>query len=139
MLEVNDQIVIPDAEFHFTFARSGGPGGQNVNKVNSKAMLQWDVLRSPSIPDDIRQRFLAAYPRRLTKDGSVMIGSQRYRDQARNITDCLNRLRDLILSVVEAPMQRKATRPSRGAKQRRLTEKKARSERKQGRRPPSVD
>ena len=139
MLYVKDQISIPDTEFAFTFARSGGPGGQNVNKVNSKAMMQWDVTRSPSIPDDIRERFITAYSRRLTKDGAVMVASQRYRDQGRNVADCLSKLRELILSVSEAPHQRKATKPSRGAKQRRLSEKKATSERKQSRRRPSIN
>ena len=139
MLYITDRISIPDTEFTFTFARSGGPGGQNVNKVNSKAMMQWDVLRSPSIPDGIRQRFLKAYSRRMTKEGAVMIASQRYRDQGRNVADCLSKLRELILAVHDAPQQRKPTQPSRGAKQRRLTDKKQASERKQNRRRPGMN
>lgn len=138
MLFVNDAISIPDAEFNFTFARSGGPGGQNVNKVNSKAMLQWNVSRSGALPEEIRLRFLTAWSKRMTKEGCVMVSSQRYRDQGKNVADCLSRLREMILEVSVAPTARKASKPSRGAKQRRLSEKKVVSERKQGRRRPSA-
>ena len=139
MLYVNETISIPDTEFSFSFARSSGPGGQNVNKVNSKATMQWDASRSVQLPEAVRERFLAAYARRLTKEGILVISSQRYRDQGRNVADCLSKLRDLILSVAIAPTQRRATKPTRGAKQRRLSEKKANSERKQGRRRPSIN
>ncbi|MEZ6042857.1 MAG: alternative ribosome rescue aminoacyl-tRNA hydrolase ArfB [Planctomycetaceae bacterium] len=139
MLYVNETISIPDTEFSFSFARSSGPGGQNVNKVNSKAIMQWDASRSVQLPEAVRERFLAAYARRLTKEGILVISSQRYRDQGRNVADCLSKLRDLILSVAIAPTQRRATKPTRGAKQRRLSEKKANSERKQGRRRPSIN
>ena len=139
MLYVNETISIPDTEFSFSFARSSGPGGQNVNKVNSKAIMQWDASRSVQLPEAVRERFLAAYARRLTKEGILVISSQRYRDQGRNVADCLSKLRDLILSVAIAPTQRRATKPTRGAKQRRLSEKKANSERKQARRRPSIN
>ena len=86
MLRVNDRISIPFTEFDFTFARSGGPGGQNVNKVNSKVTLRWDVEKSPTLPPDVLARFRAKYPRRMTKDGELVMHSQRYRDQGRNVT-----------------------------------------------------
>ena len=136
MLEVNQRIQIPDSEFSFAFSRSGGPGGQNVNKVCSKAQLTWDVTRSPSIPDDVRERFLIRYRRRMSKEGMLLITSQRYRDQARNIQDCLNKLAELLLSVSLAPTKRKATAPSKGARQRRLKEKHVQSDKKQARRRP---
>lgn len=139
MLEVNHRIQIPDAEFSFAFSRSGGPGGQNVNKVCSKAQLTWDATNSPSIPEDIRERFLLLYRRRITKDGALLITSQRYRDQGRNIQDCLNKLSELLLSVAVAPTKRKATGPSRGAKQRRLQDKHQRSDKKQSRRRPGLN
>ena len=138
MLEVNSQIQIPDSEFTFSFSRSGGPGGQNVNKVCSKAQMSWDITNSPSIPEDVRERFLLRYPRRITKDGMLMMTSQRYRDQGRNTQDCLNKLAELLLNVAVAPTKRKPTGPSRGAKQRRLQDKHVRSDRKQGRRRPSL-
>ncbi len=138
MLEVNSSIQIPDAEFTFAFSRSGGPGGQNVNKVCSKALLTWDVTQSPSIPNDVRDRFLVRYSRRITKEGLLLITSQRYRDQGRNTQDCLNKLTELLLSVAVAPTKRKPTTPSRGAKQRRLQDKHVRSDKKQSRRRPGL-
>ena len=136
MLEVNSRIQIPDSEFTFAFSRSGGPGGQNVNKVCSKALMTWDATRSPSIPQDVRQRFLLRYRRRITKEGLLQITSQRYRDQGRNTQDCLNKLAELLLSVAVAPTKRKPTAPSRGAKQRRLQDKHVQSDKKQSRRRP---
>ena len=138
MLEVNSRIQIPDSEFTFAFSRSGGPGGQNVNKVCSKALMTWDVTQSPSIPQDVRERFLLLYRRRITKEGLLLITSQRYRDQGRNSQDCLNKLAELLLSVAVAPTKRKPTAPSRGAKQRRLQDKHVRSDRKQSRRRPNL-
>ena len=138
MLEVDGRIQIPDSEFTFAFSRSGGPGGQNVNKVCSKALLTWDATRSPSIPQDVRERFLMRYPRRMNKDGMLLITSQRYRDQSRNTQDCLNKLVELLLSVAVAPTKRRATGPSRGAKQRRLNDKHVRSDKKQSRRRPNL-
>ena len=137
MLEVNERIQIPDSEFTFAFSRSGGPGGQNVNKVCSKALLTWDATWSPSIPQDVRERFLLRYRRRITKEGLLQITSQRYRDQGRNTQDCLNKLAELLRSVAVAPTKRKPTAPSRGAKQRRLQDKHVRSDKKQSRRPPN--
>jgi len=137
MLEVNERIQIPDSEFTFAFSRSSGPGGQNVNKVCSKALLTWDVTRSPSIPQDVRERFLIRFRRRINKEGMLLITSQRYRDQARNMQDCLSKLGELLLSVAVTPTKRKASAPSRGAKQRRLNDKHVRSDKKQSRRPPN--
>ena len=139
MLEVNERIQIPDSEFTFAFSRSGGPGGQNVNKVCSKALLTWDATRSPSIPQDVRERFLIRYRRRINKEGMLLITSQRYRDQGRNTHDCLSKLAELILSVAVAPTKRKASAPSRGAKQRRLNDKHVRSDKKQSRRRPGLN
>lgn len=139
MLRVNDRITIPFTEFDFTFARSGGPGGQNVNKVNSKVTLRWNITSSPSLPPDVLARFRSKYHRRMTRDGELVMHSQRYRDQGRNVADCLEKLRELLLEVAVAPRRRKPTRPTKGSVQRRLTAKKQRSDRKQNRRRPDAD
>lgn len=136
MLEINSEIQIPDDELHFTYARSAGPGGQNVNKVNSKAILHWNVTETVHLPDAVKQRFLSRYRARLTVLGEVVISGQVYRDQTRNIEDCLQRLREMILAVLTPPTPRKRTRPSRGGIERRLQSKREQSDRKTSRRPP---
>ena len=93
VLTVNSRIQIPHQEFTFTFVRSSGPGGQNVNKVNSKAVLRWPVMQSADVAGEVRQRFVARFGRRLTGDGELVLTSQRYRDQARNVVDCLEKLK----------------------------------------------
>jgi ribosome-associated protein len=133
MIIVNDRLSVPLHELNFDFARSSGPGGQNVNKVNSKVILHWDVTRSPSIPDDVRQRFLERYRQRVNKAGELVIHSQRFRDQGRNVADCIDKLRDLLLSVATVPKARKRTRPTRSAVEQRLQQKKRRSQTKQQR------
>jgi ribosome-associated protein len=131
---VNSRIQVPLAEFHFSFARSSGPGGQNVNKVNSKAVLRWPIATSPSIPPDVRQRFVSQYRSRLTGEGDVVLSSQQFRDQARNVADCIERLHGMLAAVAFAPRPRKRTRPTRGSVERRLQAKRRRSERKVERR-----
>jgi len=134
MLVVNNQVQIPEAEFEITFARSGGPGGQNVNKVNSKAVLRWSVRNSAALPDAVRQRFLQRYAARLTNEGELLLTSQRYRDAPRNSQDCLDKLRAMLLAVANPPKRRRATRPTRGSVERRLKAKRKQSAAKQGRR-----
>ncbi|MCH8828806.1 MAG: aminoacyl-tRNA hydrolase [Planctomycetes bacterium] len=135
-LVVTAEICIPRDEFSWTFVRSSGPGGQNVNKVATKAQLRWGIAASPSLPDDVKGRFSTKYRRRITKGGEFVMSSQRYRDQSRNVEDCLEKLRQMIDSVAKPPVVRKKTKPSRASKERRLTEKRNRSARKQSRRPP---
>jgi len=135
-LIVTRRIRIPLSEFEWSFARSGGPGGQNVNKVSTKAQLRWKVHETESLPDDVKERFTQKYRRRITKEGEFLTSSQRYRDQPKNVDDCLQKLRELILTVVKPPKRRKKTKPSRASKERRLQQKRERSERKRQRKPP---
>ena len=139
MLVVNQRLKIPLTELHFTFARSSGTAGQNVNKVNTKATLRWDVTNSPSLPQAVRERFLKKYRRRITTEGELVLQSQRFRDQGRNIADCLGKLREMISTVAVAPRPRKLTKPSQGSHQRRLRAKREKSEKKQSRRSPKMD
>lgn len=130
MLEVTPQIKIPLREFDFTFARSGGPGGQNVNKVNSKAVLFWDIMASPSLSNAVKQRFEAKYAKRLSVEGVLVLSSDRYRDQKRNMSDCLEKVSEMLKSVATPPKKRKPTKPSKAAKRRRLEGKKKQAEKK---------
>lgn len=139
ILSVNPNIQIPLSELQFSFARSGGPGGQNVNKVNSKALLRWSILTSPSLPEAVRARFLAKFANRLTAEGILILVSQRYRDQTSNCEDCLEKLKEMILSVAERPIPRRPTKPTFGSKQRRVEAKKGNSLKKQRRRAPGVE
>jgi ribosome-associated protein len=134
MLEINERLRIPAAEFQWSFVRAGGPGGQNVNKVASKAVLRWNVAGSPSVPEDVKARLLAHHRKQTTTEGEMVLSSQRYRDQERNRQDCLEKLRAWILQAAVPPRPRRPTRPTRGSKQRRLQEKKHRGQVKAARR-----
>lgn len=136
MLVVNDRIRIPLTEFDFSFSRSSGPGGQNVNKLNTKATLRWDVAGSPSLPETVRRRFMEKFRRRITVEGELVITSQRFRDQGRNVADCLAKLRDLLAEAAVAPKPRKKTKMSRRQKEKRLRQKRERSQKKQLRKDP---
>lgn len=134
-MEINETLHIPEDELHWTFARSGGPGGQNVNKVASKAILHWDVHANSTLPVEVKARLQARQHNRITAEGQMVIQGQRFRDQAKNVEDCKERLRAMILEVLFPPRPRRATKPTRGSKERRIANKKQQSQRKAGRRP----
>jgi ribosome-associated protein len=130
---------VPPRELEFTFVRSSGSGGQNVNKVASKAVLRWNVLASRAIPEAVRARFLERHATRISTDGDVVLSSDRHRDQPRNVADCVERLHAMIAIVARPPKPRRPTKPTRGSKERRLDAKRVRSRTKQQRRPSSED
>jgi len=138
-LFVSPQLRVPLNELSFTFARSGGPGGQNVNKVNSKAVLRWRVLESPSLDERVRARFVEQNRHRITEAGDLVITSQRFRDQPKNIDDCCDKLRELLARAAAQPKRRKPTKPTAGSRRRRLSDKRLRSATKQLRRRPIGD
>jgi ribosome-associated protein len=139
MLQVTESITIPDEELQWTYARSGGPGGQNVNKVASKAVLRWNLAASPSVPAPVKERLRTAHPAHVTVEGEFLVTSQKYRDQERNRADCLEKLAAMVRRAATPPTPRKATKPTKASKRRRLVEKKHRAERNAGRRGPGEE
>ncbi len=130
VLNVSSRIQIPLEEFTFEHSRSSGPGGQNVNKVNSKVGMRWRPLESLSLPDDVRQRFVTRFASKLLTDGSLLIACEKSRSQLLNRVGCLDQLALWLKEVAIAPKKRKATKPTRGSKKRRLDDKRRRGDTK---------
>ncbi|MFO1064688.1 MAG: alternative ribosome rescue aminoacyl-tRNA hydrolase ArfB [Pirellulales bacterium] len=132
-LVIRHDLLIPAEQIEMTYARSGGPGGQNVNKVNSKAVLRWKIPED-FLPPAPLNRFRKAAARFLTVDGDIVIQSDEYRDQARNAERCRDKLRILIVEALVPPKRRIATKPTKASKRRRVEDKRRDSEKKQSRR-----
>lgn len=132
-IHVNAAITIPGRELKVSHARSGGPGGQNVNKVNTKAVVRWRVVESPSLPEDVRQRFLIKYSNRITAEGEIVLAADEHRVQGRNLEACLEKLREMVLATAVTPRRRVKTKPTRASAERRLQSKQRSSEKKQSR------
>ncbi len=131
---MNDKFVIPFSEFSFSFARSGGAGGQNVNKVNSKVNMTWDIQGSFSLPADVKYRFRQRFGNFIKDDGLVHISSEKERSQKANLDDCIRKLHDMIEKVAVPPKPRKKTKPTKGSVRKRLDSKKLHSVKKESRR-----
>jgi ribosome-associated protein len=129
ILEISPEIRIPYSEFEFSYARSSGPGGQNVNKVNSKALLRWNIYKSPSLGIEIRARLLSRLSTQISLGGDILISSDRFRDQIRNREDCIEKFQALIAAAAARPKHRKKTKPSYSS-QRRVKEGKSRNSEK---------
>ncbi|QDT18097.1 alternative ribosome rescue aminoacyl-tRNA hydrolase ArfB [Alienimonas californiensis] len=138
-LTVTQTLRVPTDEFTLTYARSSGPGGQNVNKVETKAVLRWPVVNSPSLPEGVKERFCQQYRTRINNDGELVMNCDEYRDQPSNREAVLERLRDMLSNVARPPKTRRKTKPTKGSQRRRLAAKKERSEKKQRRRTPGRD
>jgi ribosome-associated protein len=127
MIRVTDQIGIDESELEESFVRSSGPGGQNVNKLSTAVQLRFDVRGSPSLPNDVAVRLMRLAGSRMTKDGVLIIIAQNHRTQERNRAEARERLTDLIAEAAMKPIPRRATKPPKASRQKRLEGKKHRS------------
>jgi len=130
-------IKIKESELHFSFVRSQGPGGQNVNKVSTAVQLRYNVYES-DIPKHIKGLFIEKYSKRISKSGDIIIIAQKYRTQNKNKIDAINRLESLF-SDIKIPVKRIATKPSKASKVKRVESKKKRSLVKKNRKKVSLD
>ena len=139
MIYITQAIVIDESEITEEFVRSSGPGGQNVNKVATAVQLRFDVRNSPSLSAGIRERLVWMAGRRITSEGILIIEAKRFRTQAANRKDAMERLVDLIRRASRPPRRRHKTRPTRASKERRLAAKRRRSHAKSLRRSVSAE
>ena len=130
---------VPEDELEFRFFRSGGPGGQNVNKVSTSVQMRFDVKNSPSLADPVKERLMKLAGSRLTLDGVIVITAVRFRTQERNRADAIARLDEMVAEALIRPVYRVPTRPTRASKERRLKSKSTRSTIKSGRGKPALD
>ena len=128
MLHITDKITLEEWELTEQFTRSQGPGGQNVNKVETAVELRFEAARSPNLPDPVKRRLQRLAGRRWTRDGAVVILAQETRSQARNRELARERLAELIRAALVAPKRRIATKPTLGSQRRRLVAKTVRGE-----------
>ena len=131
---VSPRLTIPAGELSIQFARSGGPGGQNVNKVSSKVDLRWHPASSSALTEHDRAYLLERLRSRLTTEGELIVTSTATRDQLKNRDDAAKKLALIVRTALERPKPRKETKPSRGAKRRRVADKRHHSEIKRNRR-----
>jgi ribosome-associated protein len=137
MIPIDDTLAIPDEEVSFATSRSGGPGGQNVNKLETRVALRFDLAGSSSLSEEQKARLRERLATRITKEGILQVTSQRHRTQGANREAAVERFAELLRDNLREEAPRKKTRPSRAAKARRLDSKRRQSQRKKDRAAPS--
>ncbi len=138
-LSVTKRFIIAESDLVWSASRSSGPGGQNVNKVNSKVTLRWKPVVQPGFDDGWRHRFASRFSTRINREGELVLHSDKTRDQFRNLADARARLVTMLLECRIPPKARKATRPTLGSKRRRIEGKRQLSEKKRLRGRPQRD
>ena len=138
-LIINSRVTIPVAELVYTATRSSGPGGQHVNTADTRIQLRWNLLGTTALTETQRDMVRRALSSRLTEAGEIILASDKHRSQRRNREEVTQRLAALVREALVPPKPRRATRPTRASKERRLDDKKWRSQVKKGRGKPTGD
>ena len=127
MIRITPALEVPERELHLEFARSRGPGGQNVNKVETAVTIRFDLVASTSLPDPVKDRLRVVAGGRVTRDGIVILQSRRRRTQAQNRKEVMDRFRELLRRAARPPRRRKPTRPTASSREKRLEAKRRKS------------
>ncbi|MDA1194490.1 MAG: alternative ribosome rescue aminoacyl-tRNA hydrolase ArfB [Planctomycetota bacterium] len=135
-IRITARVTVPGHECALSYARSGGPGGQHVNKTSSKVLLRWSLERTSALTEVQRERARAKLASRLTEDGELLITSERHREQSSNVEDALEKFAATLRAALHIERPRKATKPTRASKKRRVESKRRRSDVKRKRQRP---
>lgn len=138
-IRITGRVRVFPHELALSYARSGGPGGQHVNKTSSKVLLRWNLETTAALSEEQRARVRTKLASRLTEDGELLITSEKYRDQSRNVDDALTKFVEVLREALHVPRKRRATKPTRGSQQRRMDAKRRRGDTKRQRRRPGSD
>jgi ribosome-associated protein len=138
-LQINENLIIPAEQIQVSAVRSSGPGGQNVNKVSTCIELRFNPANCDLISSSLCQKLLKLAGKRTDAEGNIIVTSQRYREQYRNLIDAYDKLKKMFLKAMKPVKPRKPTKPSRAAKERRIKHKKQKGEKKANRRKPKIE
>ena len=138
-IRITARVRVYPHEVGLSYARSGGPGGQHVNKTSTKVLLRWNLETTAALTEEQRARVRQKLASRLTEDGELLVTSERYRDQSRNVDDAVAKFAALLRDALHVPRKRKATKPTRASQKRRMDAKRRRGDIKKQRRRPGSD